>query len=104
MSETAQMLSHLPNSGIVHLPGRRFPGIVLQGDTLSGMYDSALELLEQARIGRDEENYCGILDFAERIHDQLVHYEEILTKQGLPLPYVKSVAERPVCDGFDQDA
>ena len=34
MPEEAEILSHIPNSGIVHLPGRRFPGIVLQGDTV----------------------------------------------------------------------
>jgi len=102
MSEAAQILSHVPNSGIVQLPGRRFPGIVLQGDTLSGMYDFSLELLEQARMAKDEESYYGILDFAELVHDHLVHYEETLKREGMTLPYAKSVAERPVADNFDQ--
>jgi hypothetical protein len=40
-SDAAQVLSHVPNNVIVQLSGRRFPGIVIQGDTLSNMFDGA---------------------------------------------------------------
>jgi hypothetical protein len=29
--DVAKILSHVPNSGIVQMPGRKFPGIVMQG-------------------------------------------------------------------------
>jgi hypothetical protein len=35
--DTAQLLSPATNSAVVHLPGRRFPGVVVQGDTLNGL-------------------------------------------------------------------
>ncbi|MFA6561808.1 MAG: hypothetical protein WCV00_07845 [Verrucomicrobiia bacterium] len=100
-SDTAQILSHIPNSGIVQLPGRRFPGIVMQGDTLSNLFDSARFLLGEFKRLRDEERYYETLTFTEQLQAQLVHYEETLQAQGMQLPYTVSVKERKVTDDFD---
>ena len=100
-SDTAQILSHIPNSGIVQLPGRRFPGIVMQGDTLSNLFDSARVLLAEFKRLRDEERYYETLMFTEQLQTQLVHYEETLQAQGIQLPYTVSVRERRVTDDFD---
>ena len=100
-SNTAQILSHIPNSGIVQLPGRRFPGIVMQGDTLSNVFDSASFLLAEFKRLRDEERYYETLMFTEQLQAQLVHYEETLRAQGMQLPYTVSVTERKVTDDFD---
>jgi hypothetical protein len=100
-SETAQILSHLSNSGIVQLPGRRYPGIVMQGDTLSNLFDTARFLLGEFKRIRDEERYYETLMFIEQLQVQLVHYEETLQAQGVQLPYTVSVRERRVTDDFD---
>jgi hypothetical protein len=100
-SDTAQILSHIPNSGIVQLPGRQFPGMVMQGDTLSNLFDSAKLLLAEFKRLRDEERYYETLMFAEQLQAQLVHYEETLQAQGMQLPYAVSVRERTITDDFD---
>jgi type VI protein secretion system component VasF len=100
-SDTAQILSHIPNSGIVQLPGRRFPGIVIQGDTLSNLFDSAQFLLAEFKRLRDEERYYETLMFAEQLQAQLVHYEEVLQAQGMQLPHTISASERRVTDDFN---
>ena len=100
-SDTAQILSHIPNSGIVQLPGRQFPGIVMQGDTLSNVFDSARFLLAEFRRLRDEERYYEILMFTEQLQAQLLHYEETLERQGMQLPYTVSVRQRLVSDDYD---
>jgi hypothetical protein len=99
-SETAQILSHIPNSGIVQLPGRRFPGIVIQGDTLSNMFDGARYLLAEFKRAHDEERYFETLMFAELLQGQLLHYEETLAKHSMSLPYTVSVRERLVRDDY----
>ena len=38
---TAPILSHVSNSAIVHLPGRKFPAVAIQGDSLSIMLSQA---------------------------------------------------------------
>ena len=100
-SDTAQILSQISNSGIVQLPGRRFPGIVMQGDTLSNLFDSARFLLAEFKRLRDEERYYETLMFTEQLQAQLDHYEETLHAQGMQLPYTVSVRERSVSDDFD---
>ncbi len=100
-SESAQILSHIPNSGIVQLPGRRFPGIVMQGDTLSNVFDSARYLLAEFKRLRDKERYFEALMFAEELQAQLLHYEETLERQGVQLPYTVSVRQRLVADEYD---
>jgi hypothetical protein len=99
-SETAQNLSQIPNSGIVQLPGRRFPGIVIQGDTLSNMFDGARYLLAEFKRARDEERYFETLMFAEQLQGQLLHYEETLAKHAMNLPYAVSVRERLVRNDY----
>ena len=99
--DTAQILSHIPNSGIVQLPGRRFPGIVMQGDTLWSIFDHARFLLGEFRRLRDEERYYEILMFAEQLQAQLLHYEETLESHGMELPYEGSVRQRLVSDDYN---
>jgi hypothetical protein len=100
-SDTAQILSNIPNSGIVQLPGRRFPGVVIQGDTLSGIFESARYLLAEFKRARDKERYFETLIIAENLQGQLVHYEETLAKHGIDLPYTVSVRKRLVKDDYD---
>jgi hypothetical protein len=99
--DKAEILSHVPNSGIVQLPGRRFSGIVMQGDTLSSVFDSAKYLLGEFKRLRDEERYYEIFMFAEQLQGQLVHYEGTLERQGTQLPYTISIKQRMVKDDYD---
>jgi hypothetical protein len=99
--ETAKLLSHIPNSGIIQLPGRRFPGIVMQGDSLFGLLKSLHYLLGKFKELKDEENYYETLMVAESLYGQLVHYEDTLIKQGMTLPYTGSVRELSVKDDYE---
>lgn len=98
---TADILSHVPNSGIVQMPGRRFPGIVMQGDSLSTVFDALSVCLNDAKRRKDEDVYFELLGFAEMLQGQLLHYEKTLLEIGLPLPYSESIARRLVRDEFD---
>jgi hypothetical protein len=101
MPEQAEILSHIPNSGIVQLPGRRFPGVVIQGDTLSNLLDSARYLLAQFREMRDEERYYEVFMLVEQLQMQLQHYEQALAQRGSQLPYSIPISQRLVTDDFD---
>ncbi len=100
-SDNAKILSHVPNSGVVQLPGRRFPGIVIQGDTLSNLFESARFLLSEFKRLRDEERYYETLTFVEQLQDQLLHYEDTLRDKGMDLPYPVSVRGRLVSDDYE---
>jgi len=84
------------------MPGRRFPGVVIQGDSLFSIYGSMRGLLKHFRRIRDEEHFYEALEVAEVIQAQLRHYEDALTSAGRDLPYPGSVHDHPVSDDFDQ--
>ncbi|MHC4561667.1 MAG: DUF6959 family protein [Planctomycetota bacterium] len=85
------LYDHVPNSGIVHLPGRRFPGIAIQGDSMSSLLSEALSFMAKAREYDDEEMYYGALEMAETFRSHLLRYEEVLAREGFDKPYTLDV-------------
>jgi len=97
---SAPILAEVPNSGIVQLPGRRFPGIVIQGDSLSSMFDQLASALSHAKHRRDQEAYYATFEVASRLQELLVAYENTLGAVGSSLPYSVSIKRRQVHDDF----
>lgn len=75
------------NATIVRLPGRKFPGIVIQGDSLKILSDCANVILRLSR----ELPSDGLVDAAEELVGLLdgyrKAYEEALHQHQHPLPY-----------------
>ena len=89
--DTIKMYSHVPNSGIVHMPGRRFPGITLQGDSASSLLAQALYFMHKAKEHNDEDMYYEAQSVAQILKWHLLRYEEVLEKEGFDRPYVMDV-------------
>ena len=100
-SETAEILSHVPNSGIVQMPGRTFPGIVIQGDTLFSLIQGLRMMTREFKQAKNEEGYYEALGMAEILQGHLQHYEDVLVSRGSILPYSGSVSANPIVDDFD---
>jgi len=84
-----QVYSEESNLAVVRMPSRRFPGSVIQGDSLSILYDLAVSLYQRAlKIGDDE-----LIDEAEELKDLLEerirHYETVLQRHDMELPYTR---------------
>jgi hypothetical protein len=99
-SLSAPILAEVPNSGIVQLPGRQFPGIVVQGDSLSSMFDVLASALRSAKAQRDEEAFYSIYEVASRFQELLGAYELALKASGSRLPYTTPISSRQVRDDF----
>jgi hypothetical protein len=97
---TAEILSHASNSGIVQMPGRKFPGIVIQGDSLSNLFEQVCCCLKLAKQHQDEDAYYKILMLAKMLQGHLVNYEKKLTELGIERPYCQSVWDRAIQDEF----
>jgi hypothetical protein len=82
-----ESLSSSTNSAVVRLPGRNFPGLVLQGDSLKILMDEAHEV---ARLSKHT-NISELIDTADHLAqvlgEYLRHYEESLKEHGEALPY-----------------
>ena len=89
--EELKLYDHVSNSGIVHLPGRSFPAVAIQGDSLSSLLTAAKYFMGKAIEYKDEDMYYEALKMAERLKGHLVQYESVLEKEGFEKPYVYDV-------------
>ena len=90
MQEVIELLSPPVNYAVVQLPGRRFPGVVIQGDTLHSLVLRFAEMVALAQSGDAEELVDGLKDVQEQFSDALLNYEKICIERKLELPYAKS--------------
>ena len=77
------------NAWVIRTPGRKFPALVIQGDSFSILFSRAHGVLERARACQCEDPQ--LVDDAEELCEllwgQLRHYEETLRANGFDLPY-----------------
>lgn len=81
------VFSQESNYGIVRMPGRSFPGCVIQGDSLAILLRTVMRVLDRvSRVG-DEELVDDVGDVVESLRDRLQHYESVLSEHSIQLPY-----------------
>jgi hypothetical protein len=89
MSESAELLSRAMNYAVVQLPGRKFPGVVVQGDSLRSLVGRLHALRLLAESHDDEELSIGLADVHDILLQASLHYERVCQERGIALPYEK---------------
>ena len=86
-----EVYSEASNHAVIKPPGRQFPGIVVQGDSLSILSAEARELSERLQqLGiQDEELLCLAQGLQEQLLERQLHYQQVLSAHGVALPYSK---------------
>lgn len=82
-----EVYSEATNNAVVRAPGRRFPGVLIQGDSLSIMVQAVADLRTAIERGALEEAKEEADNLHEALRQRLLHYEQVLGAHGLPLPY-----------------
>ena len=89
MNASAKILEVGANGAVVQLPERKFPGIVVQGDSLSILLSDFEELKENI-AKKDESEITASLAMIERhLKERVEFFESVLEKHGIELPYVR---------------
>lgn len=84
----AELLTDGSNNAVVRMPGRRFPGMVVQGDTLAILRADVAEV-QKALLGGDIDEARDSLALV--LHDLdgwLEYYIKALEEHGMPLPFL----------------
>ncbi|HEX7449743.1 MAG TPA: hypothetical protein VF306_19445 [Pirellulales bacterium] len=89
---SVEMLSDAINYIVLRTPGRQFPGMVLQGDSLARLYRCAAEVCRRAKDSDDQELIGEAGDLCEELRERLVFYEKVLESHGIELPYSSPIA------------
>jgi hypothetical protein len=90
-----EVYSEAPNVGVVRMPGRRFPGSVIQGDSLSILRGLAEDLRNGLRDHPDEELSGAAQELFELLDRRLRHYVAVLDAEAIPLPFNRPPPPEP---------
>lgn len=79
------LLGNASNAAVIHLPGRRFPGILIQGDTLRNLLQMAVNVADKLEPGSPERD--GAEELRVELQAKFDEYDRCLRSLGLDLPY-----------------
>ena len=84
MDDTAKLLTPPTNYAVVQLPGRQFPGVVVQGDSLS----TIVSILQEAKKQEDPDERTDLIsEVLDTLEASLENYKTVCHKAGLGLPF-----------------
>jgi Family of unknown function (DUF6959) len=82
------ILSRAGNWAVVHMPGRKFPGIHVQGDTFAILRTQLAGVARRLHGEPGDPDALDDLDgVVEEIDAMLAFYEQTLSEQGFKRPY-----------------
>jgi hypothetical protein len=85
-----EVFSEVSNYGVVRMPGRTFPGCVIQGDSLSILLTIAENCQALAVATGQQELIEEVQELVEKLSQRLEPYEAVLNRHGMELPYVRT--------------
>jgi hypothetical protein len=85
--EPVEIYSDQSNAGVMRHPGRRFPGVLVQGDTLCNLYKMADRACDDLHLGEFGEAKLELTELANLLQHLIVHYKVVLGQHRLPLPF-----------------
>jgi hypothetical protein len=84
---TVEIFSDATNAAVLRHPERRFPGVLVQGDTLHSLCVAADASCEAVRPQLQGEGYDELNELRNRLWSLLNHYKSVLHDHQLPLPF-----------------
>jgi hypothetical protein len=85
--DPVEIYSEASNAAVMRHPGRRFPGVLVQGDTLSALCSRADVICATGRQQLDADTYIELNDLRNHLWSFLLHYKTVLGEHDIPLPF-----------------
>lgn len=87
---SVEIFSDATNTAVVRHPERQFPGVLIQGDTLSALCAQADDVCLKAKKVLGADDYGELNDLRNALWGFLSHYKVVLGEHGIPLPFSDS--------------
>lgn len=84
-TEEVEILSDQTNAAVMRHPGRHFPGVLVQGDSLSTLCHMADDVCRV--LGRSSPAFEDANELRNALQAYLSHYKSVLAEHNLPLPF-----------------
>lgn len=82
-----EVFSEQTNAAVIRMPGRKFPGIVVQGDSLKIMLESVKEIAELLQDAQIPSLAVSAEELVQLQSAYTEAYEQALKLHSYPLPY-----------------
>jgi signal transduction histidine kinase len=89
MKSEVTLLSPPANFAVVQLPGRNYPGVVVQGDTLHSLVEELREMQHSLQAREYEDLKVALDSLRDRLEGALQGYEAVCEERRIDLPYSK---------------
>ena len=86
-TERVEIFSDTTNQAVLRHPSRRFPGVLIQGNSLHSMCRELDSACAAARDVLAPEPYAELNSVRNALWAYLTHYKSVLIEHGLPLPF-----------------
>ncbi len=83
--EPVEIYSDATNAAIMRHPGRKYPGMLIQGDTLHSLSRMAATALAEA--GPKSEQWYELKDLADALQSRVDLYARVLREHGMDVPF-----------------
>ncbi len=87
--EQVEIYSDTTNCAVMRHPGRRFPGALVQGDSLYILGASADRACAAIRAEDPDRAFDEMNRLRNSLWERLIHHKQILEEHEIPLPFVE---------------
>ncbi|WP_141808515.1 DUF6959 family protein [Nocardia bhagyanarayanae] len=87
MKFDAEIIGTEGDYSLVAWEGRRFPGLLVQGDSLSILLDTLEESISELREGNVDDGMFALEAALAAVRSMIGSYERLMAYSGHPLPY-----------------
>ena len=82
-----EIYSDRSNQAVMRHPGRRFPGVLIQGDSLHNLCQQADRACAAAAGRLSADDYDELTELQDLLRSYLDHYKAVLAEHGMELPF-----------------
>jgi hypothetical protein len=86
-TSSVEIFSDETNAPVMRHPGRRFPGVLVQGDSLHSLHSDLNRVIRSAGSSLPGDDLDELSDIRDRVGAYLEHYKAVLRQHGLELPF-----------------
>jgi predicted RNase H-like HicB family nuclease len=87
MDGIAKLLTDPTNYAVVQFPGRQFPGVVFQGDSIHALLAHIKHALDAARNHNDDDLNAELEDALELLTEAQEKLKSVCDREGVALPW-----------------
>ncbi|MGX5730140.1 DUF6959 family protein [Pseudoxanthomonas beigongshangi] len=89
-----EIYSDRTNAVVLRHPGRKRPGVLVQGDTLFNLFQHADVVCEAARGRLTEDAQRELVELRDALLAYLDHYRTVLSEHGMEPPFHEIAGSR----------